>query len=144
MSCAWRRGDGDWPKAIQPLDSESKRVAEAARQEGRQKAARSSWPRASIFSTVVSDVGDVGLVTVDPITAFMGGKVDTHKATDVRSQLGPLADLAERMDVAISAITHPAKNAGPRALRRASDTSIVSARSRSSAGALAKNPASPM
>ena len=69
-----------------------------------------------ILEQVIHDVGDVGLVTVDPITAFMGGRLDSHKVTDVRSQLGPLADLAERLDVAISAITHPAKNAGPRAI----------------------------
>ena len=56
------------------------------------------------------------MVTIDPITAYMGGKVDSHSATDVRSQLGPLADLAERTNVAFSAITHPAKNAGQRAI----------------------------
>src|SRR5262249_27480286 len=53
---------------------------------------------------------DAGLVCIDPITAFMG-KVDSHRATDVRSQLSPLADLAARMNVAFSAITHPAKTA---------------------------------
>jgi len=64
---------------------------------------------------MIKDVGEVGLVTIDPITAYMG-RVDSHRATDVRSQLGPLAELAERLDIAVSAITHPAKNAGPRAL----------------------------
>ena len=69
-----------------------------------------------ILAKIIAEVGDVGLVTIDPITAYMGGKVDSHRATDVRSQLGPLAELAERMDVAFSAITHPAKNAGQRAI----------------------------
>jgi putative DNA primase/helicase len=69
-----------------------------------------------ILATAIADVGEVGLVTIDPITAYMGGKVDSHRATDVRSQLGPLAELAERTDVAFSAITHPAKNAGQRAI----------------------------
>ena len=69
-----------------------------------------------ILAKIIAEVGDVGLVTIDPITAYMGGKVDSHRATDVRSQLGPLADLAERTDVAFSAITHPAKNAGQRAI----------------------------
>jgi hypothetical protein len=64
----------------------------------------------------IEEVGNVGLVTIDPITAYMGGKMDSHKTTEVRSQLGPLKDLAERCDVAISTITHPAKNAGPRAI----------------------------
>ena len=69
-----------------------------------------------LLAKVITDVGDVGLVTIDPITAYMGGKVDSHRATDVRSQLGPLAEVAERLDVAISAITHPAKNAGQHAI----------------------------
>jgi hypothetical protein len=65
----------------------------------------------------IKKIGDVGLVTIDPITAYMGsGKFDSHKATDVRSQLGPLKDFAERCGVAVSAITHPPKSAGPNAL----------------------------
>ena len=57
----------------------------------------------------IVEVGDVGLVTIDPITAYMGGKLDSHKATEVRSQLGPLKDLAEETNIAFSAITHPPK-----------------------------------
>src|SRR5262245_51096875 len=56
------------------------------------------------------------LVCIDPITAYMGGRTDSHKATEVRAQLGPLKDLAERTNVAISTITHPPKNSGQRAL----------------------------
>jgi hypothetical protein len=58
----------------------------------------------------------VGLITMDPITAYMGGKMDAHKVTEVRSQLGPLKDFAERINVAVSAVTHPAKNPGKRAI----------------------------
>jgi hypothetical protein len=67
------------------------------------------------LAQVIKDVGNVGLVAIDPITAFMG-KVDSHRATDVRGQLGPLADLAERMNVAISAVTHPPKYQSQRAI----------------------------
>src|SRR5262249_44868981 len=46
-----------------------------------------------------------------------GGKnFDSHRATDVRGQLGPLADLAERLNVALSAVTHPPKHATQRAI----------------------------
>jgi hypothetical protein len=71
-----------------------------------------------VLETVIRDLGNVALVNIDPITAFMGsGKsFDSHRATDVRSQLSPLKALAERTRVTISAITHPAKNAGSRAL----------------------------
>src|SRR5262249_49590567 len=59
-----------------------------------------------------------GLVTIDPITAYMGSGrgFDSHRATDVRSQLTPLKELAERTGVCFSAITHPPKNASARAI----------------------------
>jgi len=69
-----------------------------------------------VLAKAIIDVGDMRLVTIDPLTAYMGGKLDSHKVTDVRSQLGPLAELAERADVAFSCITHPSKNAGQRAI----------------------------
>lgn len=69
-----------------------------------------------MLEQAVSQVGDVVLVTIDPITAYMGGKIDSHKATEVRSQLGPLKDFAEKAHVAVSTITHPAKNSGPNAI----------------------------
>ena len=64
---------------------------------------------------VLLDHDNIGLVLIDPITAYMGspasGRFDSHRATDVRSVLGPLKDLAERHRIAISAITHPPKGA---------------------------------
>jgi DNA polymerase len=64
---------------------------------------------------VLLDHDNIGLVLVDPITAYMGspksGRFDSHRATDVRSVLGPLKDLSERHRIAISAITHPPKGA---------------------------------
>ena len=65
---------------------------------------------------IAQKIGNVGLITIDPITAYMGGKLDSHKSTDVRSQLSPLKDFAERTKIAISAITHPPKNASPKAI----------------------------
>jgi putative DNA primase/helicase len=64
----------------------------------------------------IAKIGDVGLVTIDPITAYMGGKLDSHKATEVRSQLGPLKDFAERTNTVVSTITHPAKSHSQRAI----------------------------
>jgi hypothetical protein len=71
-----------------------------------------------ILEQMIQDFGDVGLVMIDPITAFMGHAkhFDSHRASDVRSQLSPLKSLAEQTGVAFSAITHPPKNASARAL----------------------------
>jgi putative DNA primase/helicase len=69
-----------------------------------------------MIEKAVAQVGDVALISIDPITAYMGSKLDSHKTVDVRNQLGPLKDLAEKIDVATSAITHPAKNPSQQAI----------------------------
>jgi hypothetical protein len=53
---------------------------------------------------------DTLMVGIDPITAYVGGKIDSHKATDVRSVLQPLTDLAEETGVTVFSVTHPAKS----------------------------------
>ena len=61
-------------------------------------------------------LGDVRLIIVDPVTAYMGhGKgFDSHRVSDVRSQLHPLARLAEKLDIPFGLVTHPPKNASTR------------------------------
>jgi putative DNA primase/helicase len=61
-------------------------------------------------------LGDVRLVIVDPVTAFMGHNknFDSHRVSDVRSQLHPLSRLAEKLDVPFGLVTHPPKNASAR------------------------------
>jgi putative DNA primase/helicase len=63
----------------------------------------------------INKIGNVVLVTIDPITAFQG-RINANSPTDVRGQLGPLKRLAERTCVAFSTITHPPKSGGERAL----------------------------
>jgi putative DNA primase/helicase len=54
--------------------------------------------------------GAVGLITIDPITSYMGGgENDSHRVTDVRNMLDPLNKIAEDERVAILMITHPSK-----------------------------------
>jgi hypothetical protein len=51
--------------------------------------------------------GNVKLVEIDPISAYLGlGKVDSYRTSDVRAVLGPLKDLAEELAVAIIGIMH--------------------------------------
>jgi hypothetical protein len=70
------------------------------------------------LARLVRHFGDVGLIAIDPITAYMGSNkhFDSHRATDVRSQLMPLKRFAEEFEIGISAITHPPKNASAQAL----------------------------
>lgn len=66
---------------------------------------------------LLSDLGDVRLVIIDPISAYMGS-TDTHKNADVRAVLGPLAGLAIKHRVAVVVVSHLNKGSGENALYR--------------------------
>lgn len=63
----------------------------------------------------IAALGEVRLVIIDPVTSYMG-KIDSHRTTDVRAALEPLADFARRFNVAVLAVSHPPKNAPINAL----------------------------
>jgi hypothetical protein len=55
----------------------------------------------------IIEVGDVRMVQIEPISAYLGvGKVDSFRTTDVRAVLAPLVDLAAEMRVAVIGILH--------------------------------------
>jgi hypothetical protein len=58
--------------------------------------------------------GDCRLIIIDPPAQFLGrpGQIDSHRDSDVRAVLGPLAALAERRGLAVLLITHHRKSAG--------------------------------
>jgi len=62
--------------------------------------------------------GLYGLVIVDPLNAYLPGDLDAHRDVAVRSVLAPLAQLAERYDVAIMTIRHLTKGARDKAIYR--------------------------
>jgi len=65
----------------------------------------------------VQRIGNVRLVVIDPITAYLGG-VDSHKNADVRALLSPLSDFAEDFSLAILGISHLNKSNAQDALQR--------------------------
>jgi len=89
-------------------------VLRAVMEQGRRRTFNLQKDLAAL-SAKITELGDVSFVIVDPITAYMG-KIDGHQTTDVRSVLEPVADLADRCDVAIMGITHPPKNVPTKAL----------------------------
>jgi putative DNA primase/helicase len=58
-----------------------------------------------VLEQAIAKMGNVRLVIIDPITAYMGGK-DSNSNTQVREFLAPLAKLAEKYNVAIIGISH--------------------------------------
>lgn len=65
----------------------------------------------------IQETKDVRLVTIDPITSYLG-TIDSHKNSAVRATLLPLAQLAENYKVAVVAISHLNKNTALQAIYR--------------------------
>jgi hypothetical protein len=66
----------------------------------------------------IREIGDVKLVTLDPISAYMGREFDSHNNTATRSILEPVSALASRLGVAVVSVTHSPKSQGTRAVHQ--------------------------
>jgi putative DNA primase/helicase len=69
-----------------------------------------------LLARAVDKVGNVAMIMIDPVKAYLGGKVDSHRTTDVRAILEPLDRFADDHKVAIVCITHPPKAAQSKAI----------------------------
>jgi AAA domain len=55
---------------------------------------------------------NAAMVVFDPLLSVLSGKLNTHRASDVRSALEPLADMAHRTGAAMVGLAHFAKMEG--------------------------------
>ena len=85
---------------------------------------------------------DVGLVVLDPLMAFLAGRVDSHRDQDVRGALAQVADLAAGTGAAVLAIRHLNKGASGNALYRGGGSIAIIGAARSGL-AVAKDPEDP-
>ena len=84
---------------------------------------------------LLDELGDCRLVVINPITAHLGG-IDSHKQTDVRGVLAPLAALADRRGVAVVLVSHLAKGGSGNALSRVSGSGGFGAACRAAWGVI--------
>jgi putative DNA primase/helicase len=71
----------------------------------------------SRLGELLHKIGNIALVIIDPISAYLGG-TDSHKNADVRALLSPLGKLAAAHNTAIFCISHFNKSTGGNALSR--------------------------
>lgn len=74
---------------------------------------------------------DAALVIFDPIVAYLGGDVDSHRDASVRSALAGLSNLADETGVAVLAIRHLNKSESGKAMYRGGGSIGFSASARS-------------
>jgi hypothetical protein len=64
-----------------------------------------------LLEEMAKKIGSVRLIVVDPISAYMGGS-DGNGNVETREVLEPLADMANRLRIAVVAVTHLNKGGG--------------------------------
>lgn len=83
-----------------------------------------------VLEKAIEKTGDVKLVVLDPITAYLGD-IEGHKNVQVRATLAPLAALADKHKLAIIGISHLNKDQAKKALYRALGSVAFTATARS-------------
>jgi putative DNA primase/helicase len=63
------------------------------------------------LEALVEELGDVSLIVIDPISAYLG-RVDSHKASDVRGALAPLQTLSAETGATVMLVAHLNKGNG--------------------------------
>ncbi|MHC4611087.1 MAG: AAA family ATPase, partial [Planctomycetota bacterium] len=83
-----------------------------------------------LLSQLVEELGDVRLVVLDPLNAYMGKNVKPKDETDVRRVLHPLADFAEQYNVTVIGVSHLNKAPNTEAIFRVKDSVAYTATAR--------------
>jgi hypothetical protein len=69
------------------------------------------------LAAIMDKVGNVRLVVIDPISAYMGG-TDSHNNADMRGLLAPLSAMAAKHGAAVLLVTHLNKSQNPDIMAR--------------------------
>lgn len=71
------------------------------------------------------------LVVVDPLVAYLGGRVDLHKANETREVMAGMSQLAEKYKCAVLAVRHLRKASGDKSIYRGLGSIDLTAAARS-------------
>jgi putative DNA primase/helicase len=80
-------------------------VAAATRSDGTGRKTFSLKTDVDLLEAMAQRIGNVRLIEIDPISAYMGG-ADGNGNVETREVLEPLAEMANRLGIAVVAVTH--------------------------------------
>jgi putative DNA primase/helicase len=86
-------------------------VASATKPDGTGRKTFSLKTDVDLLEVKAKEIRDVRLIIVDPISAYMGGS-DGNGNVETREVLEPLAEMANRLHIAVVAVTHLNKGGG--------------------------------
>jgi putative DNA primase/helicase len=86
-------------------------VASATKPDGTGRKTFSLKTDVELLEAKAKEIGDVRLIVIDPISAYMGGS-DGNGNVETREVLEPLAEMANRLHIAVVAVTHLNKGGG--------------------------------
>jgi putative DNA primase/helicase len=86
-------------------------VAAATKPDGKGRKTFSLKTDVELLEAKAKEIGDVRLIVIDPISAYMGGS-DGNGNVETREVLEPLAEMANRLHIAVVAVTHLNKGGG--------------------------------
>ncbi len=82
-----------------------------------------------LIESTLREIGAT-LVVLDPLSAFLSGKVDSHRDQDIRRVLAALAAMAERTNVALVVVRHLNKSGGSNPMYRGGGSIGITAAAR--------------
>jgi putative DNA primase/helicase len=80
-------------------------IASATKPDGTGRKTFSLKTDVDLLEAKAKEIGGVRLISVDPVSAYMGG-ADGNGNVETREVLEPLADMANRLKIAVVAVTH--------------------------------------
>jgi RecA-family ATPase len=142
--------EDDWRSVVKPrlvaANADLSRVHQVRVKDGNGETLLTLPDHVPLLEAKIEELRDsgrtVGMLVIDPIGAFLSSETDSHRDASVRRALAPVAQMAERLDLAVVVVAHLTKDASTAVLNRVNGAGAFVNAARS-VMALARDPDDP-